>query len=198
MSYHPNSKLGGSGGSGGLTEGSTGVWTLLEDHDLTGDQTTYEYTWDESTYNEIKIKLRGIQPQTDAVSFYCIVGHTNGGTMFNSTNDYDGSEKLYESASWSALADTDLVRLAPSCSSASDELISADVIITAGSDTELGCLIKIDLLYINSSSNMRANQVTAFLDGSSSAAIDTVRFYWASSAAFANLGSIKVYGFGSG
>lgn len=166
----------------------SGAWEALTTVTLSG--ATFEYTWDESLYAGIRIVFDGVQPSVDAESLYCIVGSANGATMYNSANDYDGSEKLYESATWSALSETDQVRLAPSWSTATDEVGSGEVELLALENTALGCLIKIDLLYINSSSNQRANQVQAFLE--QSAAIDTVRLFWTSGNFAA--GTVIVYG----
>lgn len=169
-----------------------GTWELLDTYNVTGDPATYEYTWDETTYSEIKVKFSTIQPATDALSLFAIVGSDNGATMYNSTNDYDGSEKLYESATWSSLVDTDKVRIGPNFSNAANETGSGDLLITASDDSDLGCLMRCDLLYINSVSNQRANEVKAFLDFTSGA-IDTVRLFW-TSGNFANVGTIRVYG----
>lgn len=178
----------------GITDGTTvisGTWALLDSYTVTGSPANYEYTWDETQYNSIRVIYDGIQPATDATSLYCIVGSGDGSTMYNSASDYDGSEKLYEDAAWSALVDTDQVRLGASFSNAANEVGSGDIEITAGGNADLGCLIDIRLLYINSASNQRANEVKAFLE--QSAAIDTIRLFWASGN-FANVGTIKVYG----
>lgn len=178
-----------------ITTGTTiisGTWTLLSDYTVTGDPSQFEYSWDETEYNSIRVIFDGIQPATDTLSLFCIVGSADGATMYNSTNDYDGSEKLYESATWSALADTDKVRLGASFSNTADEVGSGDIEITASENASLGCLIDARLLYINSASNQRGNKVSAFLDGAN-AAIDTIRLFW-TSGNFANVGTIKVYG----
>lgn len=177
--------------------GGSGVWTLIDETDISGSPANHEITWDESLYNEIKVKISGVQPATDGVSFYVIVGHTNGGTMINSTNDYDGTERLYETAgSPSALADSDQVRLLASCSNAANETINGDLLITAFDGSDLGCIIRAELLYINSASNQRAHEVRAFTDDGIGAAIDTYRLYWASGN-FANTGTIRTWGLGA-
>lgn len=183
-----------AGGGGTPTNPVSGQWTLLDETDLAGDLAVYQFTWDETLYNEIKVKFSGIQPATDAVSLYCRVGSADGATIYNSTNDYAGSEKLFESASWSALVDTTFVRLGASFGSDPGEVGSGNVIIDAFDDSLLGCTIKGELLYINSVANQRALQVQAFLDGGN-ALIDTIQLYWASGN-FENTGTIRVYGLG--
>lgn len=176
------------------TAGAAGAWSLLDTESMSGDPANYEYTWDETAYDEIKIILEEIQPATDGVSMYLIVGHTNGGTMFNSTNDYDNIEQVWESdGAPFAGPDTDKLRVLASCSNAANETISGEITISAFVGTDLGCLIRSRLLYINSSSNMRAYESKGFLDDGGSAAIDTLRLFFASGN-LANTGTVRVWG----
>lgn len=171
-----------------------GVWVLEDETDLADDEDVYIHTWDETAYSEIKLVFESIQPASDGVSFYLTIGTTNGTSMFESTSDYDGVELIWESTpDYLDGSDTDKIRLLPSCSNASNETISGEVVLSALFGTDLGCLVHAKLLYISSTSNQRAYEAKAFLDDGSTGAIDTVNLFFASGN-FANTGTIRVYG----
>lgn len=183
----------GSGSATYQAASAGGVWAELDDTTVSGSPANYEFTWDESLYSDIRIVYTGIQPASDTVSLYLIVGHTDGGTMFNSASDYDGNERERVSTTWSALSDTDQVRIAPNYSNASNETASGTIEITGSGDPNTGCNIDSKTHYLDAASNQRSYKVEAFLDDGNVGAIDTARLFFASGN-LANVGTIKLYG----
>lgn len=174
--------------------GTTGVLDIIDQTDISGDPSQYEVSWDESVYTKILVLISGIQPATDGVSLYGILGSANGGTMYTSTNDYDGVEMIWEgTGTFSASPDSDKLRLLPSCSDAANETISGEIVLNGLKNADVGGTVRSELIYINSASNQRTIEVRGFSDGFN-AAIDTFRLFWASGN-FANTGSIAVLGF---
>lgn len=176
-----------------LSAGGGGLATI-DDTTISGSPANHEITFDETAYDKIRIVLKQVQPATDGVSLYLIVGEANGGTMYNSTNDYDGHEITWEgdAVNYSETPDSNRVRVLSSCSNAANETISGEIIISGFVGSDTGCIIESKLTYVNSSSNIRTIETKTFLDAG--AAVDTYRLFWASGN-FANNGSIKTEGY---
>ena len=184
------------GGAGSPTDPVSGQWTLLDNTDISGSPANYTYTWDESLFNEIKVKFSGLQPATDAVSLLCRLGSGDGGTIYSGVSDYDGAEKLYGDTAWlDTYYPASEMRIATSFGDQPGETGSGDILITAFDDADVGALLRADLLYVNSVVNQRGNEVRVALDNQN-VVIDTVQLLWSSSALFANTGNIRVYGLG--
>ena len=122
-----------SGGGGG-----SGAWTLLNTDTISGSPSESTYTWDETSYSDIRIVITGIQPATDGTTLRMQVGHTNGSTYWNSANDYDGVQMLWESGSWSAMSTSSAIDLLPGCSNAANETVNASLEILGGADSNIG------------------------------------------------------------
>ena len=174
--------------------GGGGSWVQISSQNVSGSPSQIDLTWDESIYINVKVVIEGIQPATDGVTFRARFGSANGGTIYNSTNDYDGMQRAWEgTGAFSALADSTRLDLAPSSSNASNETIDATIDILCSGNADLGAALKATLHYINSSSDQRVLETKAFLDDGINAAIDTIRLYFAAGN-FANVGTIKLYG----
>ena len=184
---------------GSTTEGVTapaagGLWEELVAAAAPGAAlATYQHTWNEDDYDEIKVVLNEVQPVNDATSFYLRLGHSDGATIFDQTNDYDSIERLWEStAAWFSGSDNNQHRLLASCGGEPGEVITGEIRILAGRGANLGVLIESKMIYVNSSGNQRAYETRSFLD-TDQASIDTLQLYFASGN-WENTGTIRVIG----
>ena len=171
-----------------------GSWVQLIDVVPT-NTATYDLTWDETLYSDIRIVLEDIQCDLDTLSFLLRVGSANGGTIYSGAADYDGITRIWEgTGAYSGITTTDGVVLSTQTSNVANETVSATFEIIGSSSANVSCGITTKTLVINSSSgNNRLTETKTFLP-TIKAAIDTVRLYWGSTGKFQVAGTIKVYG----
>ncbi len=173
--------------------GAGGNWALLATVTPTATG-NIDISWDEAAYSSIRVELDAIQPATDGVTFRCQVGSADGATIHSSASDYDGITQVWEgTGGYSALANNDFIDLAQSCSDAANETVSGVIEIKGGRNADVGAIIKAEIIYINSVSNLRVIETKAFTDDNVKAAIDTLRLFYASGN-HAATGDIKIYG----
>lgn len=171
----------------------SGSWEQLSGSPFTPTNTqTYAITWDESLYNAMVFHYEDLETDTDNSTFYCSLGSNNGGTIYNSSGDYDGFYHVY-TPFLTALSDSTIVRLGTAWGNDTGEGVSGRLELFAMSGSNNGALLKNASTFKNTAAAI-VNQYTEAAFEGSSVAIDTLRFEVQGGAAFEASGSIWAYG----
>lgn len=170
--------------------GVSSQWELLSSASITA-VTNLDITFDETTYNAIRVEIEDALPNTDNVDMRIRMLYNNGASVESASGYYD-YKGMSVAAYWTATYDIDDTAT-QGVGSAAGEGINGSFELAAFATAIGHGVLASKVAYKNIAGTGFSQSHEHFFSGATSRVIDGLRFYWESGTFQAN-GTIKVYG----